>query len=94
MTKFFVKISQYKFFLLINIPDLKIRSKNCSPPGPENNHLPIFPSNLPLKMEFLPSPHPLFENFVAGSTPFPAEKVGVHTMRDSTSDCETQLNLD
>ena len=37
------------------------------PPPPEKSH-PLFPSNPPLKVEFLSS-SPLFENLVEGSTP-------------------------
>ena len=62
------RILVYKHFLSLNIPDFSLFFVEKLQP-PKKSH-PLVPSN----------PPPLFENFVGGSTPPPAERGGVHTM--------------
>ena len=60
-------IFAYKLFFSLNIIDFNIFIlfflEIATPP---EKCCPLFPSNPPLKVEVLPPPPPLFENFVGG----------------------------
>ena len=71
-------IFAYKLFLSLNISNfnfffffgggVKIATT------PLKKVTPLFPSNPPIKVEVLSSPHPYFENLVGGSIPPPKKK--------------------
>ena len=91
VTKFLGNISQfeflvmteknnfaYKLFLLLNISDFNLFFMwQLHPPPPHEKSHPLFPCNLPLKVEVLSIPT-LFENLVGGSTPPLCRKGGAH----------------
>ena len=66
VTKFIVKISQFKFLVMTEKNIFLFHVKTAMPL--EKSH-PLFPSNPPLKTEILSSPH-FFENLV-GASPSP-----------------------
>ena len=70
VTKFLVKIYQFKFLVYF-------LCKNCTPTPWKKS--PLFPSNPPLEIEVLSSTT-FLKIWVAGSTVSPSKKVGVHTM--------------
>ena len=67
-------IFAYKLFLSLNISIFQILIyslyENCNPPPPLKKVTHLFPSNPPLKVEVLPSPH-FLKTWLEAQTPPP-----------------------